>query len=521
MKQLGEELDNAVAWEPIEKTRELLEAGVSANELNEEGRTPLMAAASRGRLDVMDLLLDHGADPNGRALGPKRGRKPLEYWEARALKESVDPDLGQTALIRMVGRYLNTEQVMKKLLEAGADPDLTDVYRKTPLMHATWRGRPDVVRLLLAAGANPNLRDVFDYSALMHARRAVYHEGEDGLEIVRLLREAGADEAGWADVELEWAAGSGDLDRVKAEVERGADVNFLNDSGETPLLRATVDRGVEPERALRMITFLLGHGADPNRCRQGGSSPLFSAVRHGDLEVVHLLLLHGADPSAQEDGLTALDEAKAYGHLEIVDLLTKSGARGRSLKKERGLPARDGELAAVLVREEIEKVSAALAERGELLRGIQGQEVTCGKGSLLIYQLVGHPWTVIETASNDFLGSELAVDLSRSLGSPAIWIGVSDASSAVGYDLFDAGERTEWFYDGPARKDGLERDFGSREKKRKPSKSADPQEVVHKFLVAQDAFYMGPQGGVAGRAQTFFSGWSDQELVRADVVHPE
>ena len=78
----------------------------------------------------------------------------------------------------------------------------------------------------------------------------------------------------------------------------------------------------------------------------------------------------------------------------------------------------------------------------------------------------------------------------------------------------------EWFYDGPGRKgkEDWERDFGSREKKRKPSKNADPQEILHRFLRSQDAFYMGPQLGVADQGQTFFSGWSDQELVRADVV---
>ena len=57
------------------------------------------------------------------------------------------------------------------LLHAGADPNVKDVWQRTPLHFAAMRNRhPKVISLLLDAGGNPNSRDIDGKTALDYAR---------------------------------------------------------------------------------------------------------------------------------------------------------------------------------------------------------------------------------------------------------------------------------------------------------------------------------------------------------------
>ena len=58
---------------------------------------------------------------------------------------------------------------------------------QTALMHASFQGHIDIVRLLLDAGADKSLRDVSGTTALIHASYVGH------IDIVRLLLNAGAD----------------------------------------------------------------------------------------------------------------------------------------------------------------------------------------------------------------------------------------------------------------------------------------------------------------------------------------
>ncbi len=86
------------------------------------GRTPLHTAAYEGRFDVVKLLLEHGADPNTQ---DKDGRTPL-HWAA--LRGLVD--------------------VVRLLLVHGADPTVEDEDGKTPLDLARVKGFHEVVSVI-------------------------------------------------------------------------------------------------------------------------------------------------------------------------------------------------------------------------------------------------------------------------------------------------------------------------------------------------------------------------------------
>ena len=90
---------------------------------------------------------------------------------------------------------------------------------------------------------------------------------------------------------------------------------------------------------LEVVKILLFHGADPNEeCL--GLSVLEKASWEGHIEIVKLLLENGADPNWNKRGRSVLEKASWEGHIEIVKLLLENGAdpnwnkRGRSVLDE-------------------------------------------------------------------------------------------------------------------------------------------------------------------------------------------
>jgi uncharacterized protein len=184
-----------------------------------------------------------------------------------------------------------------------ADPRLAASRSSTGVSAVLWaryRNRPAVVDAVLTG--NPEL-DVFDASALGRLDRL----GE--------LVDADPDRANaWsADgfTPLGLAAFFGHPDAVRFLIGRGADVHAVarNPMRVQPLHAATAARDVESVR------LLLEAGADPDAQQQEGWTALMAARRHGDQEIVDLLLAHGAhDPPGEgapegppEDGPPAGD----------------------------------------------------------------------------------------------------------------------------------------------------------------------------------------------------------------------
>jgi ankyrin repeat protein len=124
---------------------------------------------------------------------------------------------------------------------------------------------------------------------------------------------------GDGDTALHRAAARGQVEAVKLLLERGANVNAVDDEGTTPLLGATYRGHTE------VAGVLLERGAavDAQEMRYRLSS-LNHAVGRNDKALVELLLRHGADPMLKAaDGRTALDRAEANGAREIVALLKR------------------------------------------------------------------------------------------------------------------------------------------------------------------------------------------------------
>ena len=127
------------------------------------------------------------------------------------------------------------------------------------------------------------------------------------------------------------AAMRGDIDVVRALLQKGADVNAAHGDGMTPLHWAA-------ERSdARMAEMLIYAGANVAAVtRIGQYTPLHVAGRNGSAPVVEMLIEAGADVSARttNSGVTALHLAAASGNPDVITPLIDHGSDVNALESE-------------------------------------------------------------------------------------------------------------------------------------------------------------------------------------------
>ena len=150
----------------IDVVQLLLDRGADPNKENEEGGTQLHGAASGGHTDVVLLLLDRGADS---IKSNKFGATPLQIAAMRGHKDVIQCflDRGVDVNITMFGggtplqwaAIFGQTDVAEFLLDRGADPNIASDNGRTPLNHAATIGNKHLVQLLLDRGADANMAD--------------------------------------------------------------------------------------------------------------------------------------------------------------------------------------------------------------------------------------------------------------------------------------------------------------------------------------------------------------------------
>ncbi|MBB2486364.1 ankyrin repeat domain-containing protein [Mitsuaria sp. WAJ17] len=179
------------------------------------------------------------------------------------------------------------------------------------LMLAASRDQPSFVMNLLLAGVDPNQADALGNTPL---HKAIMEESE---RVVKLLIEHphadvnALNQAGETPVML--AALRGRLRWVQALVQRGA---LINEAGFTALHYACSgpDNGV--------TAWLVSQGAELDARSPNGSTPLMMAAGYGSPDSADILLQAGADASLRNDkGLSAIDFARQAGRPELVKRL--------------------------------------------------------------------------------------------------------------------------------------------------------------------------------------------------------
>jgi ankyrin repeat protein len=368
----------------IEVARLLIEHGADVDQVDPTtNATPLILAASTNQSDMVELLLESGADinfqssdgttalhaaafnPFGGRSSPEAARVLIEHGAALNITDAQGrtpldialPDVAE--ILREAGAKAGSQQstqngqvisaigegdvaALEAELKAGADPNAESSPGRPALFLAAGRGNAEAARLLLDAGADVHAQTV-DGSILVRAA----HEGHR--EIVEMLLDAGADinatGRSWTpdDSALYAAADRGHTDVATLLVGRGADVNQLNSLGETALMAAA--SRAYPE----IVTLLLENGAQTDiqttQSTRGygdpewpaGATALHMAAYGGygtpenSLETVRLLIDYGAALNIEDaEGRTPLDVAEP----QIAEILREAGLEGGSGQSE-------------------------------------------------------------------------------------------------------------------------------------------------------------------------------------------
>jgi len=160
--------------------RALFAADPAARDLrNEEGLSPLLYAAYRGRGPVFDAILEAGepTDPWDRLIGG--------YADGLPAPEAWTPD-GFTPL--HLAAFVDSVPAATALLDDGADPDVlatASFARVTPLGTCAFSGALGVARVLLEHGADPHIGEAGEYTVEAEAI------ARGNQELARLIEAAG------------------------------------------------------------------------------------------------------------------------------------------------------------------------------------------------------------------------------------------------------------------------------------------------------------------------------------------
>ncbi|MDQ7817810.1 MAG: ankyrin repeat domain-containing protein [Melioribacteraceae bacterium] len=292
---------NAILKGDLKKVESMLNNGVNANSTYNRETALIHCAKVNSSwstsLSILKLLLKHGADMNAMAI------------------------VGGTALT--ISITSGNIGFVKALIENGVDVNYRHQYHTPAIFYAVSSiHRNEILKILLENGANANDRNSDSMTPLMLTAMT------NNLEGCKILLAHGADvntqreKKLGGEAPLFYAVQSGYFDIVKLLCENGANVKIKKTDGTSPI-HSTV-HNMTPE----IIKYLKEKGADINAKDNDGNTALIRAAFYNKMEHVRMLIELGANINVKSKyGATALGDAKKNNNEEMINLLKKSGAK--------------------------------------------------------------------------------------------------------------------------------------------------------------------------------------------------
>ncbi len=307
----------------------LIEQGADVNQAQGDGMTALHWASEHGDAELVEMLLEAGADVRARTrLGAYEplhlaSRKGAAHTVGLLLEAGSDPnaptETGAVTPLHFAAASGNMESVAS-LLDHGAEVNVHETtWDQTPLIFAAARDNAAIIDLLIQHGADMNaatrVEDIPTREAVDQAGRQARNEmlrkfrEEDGagddwrpspaqvqaaIKAAHGVQRAMADEEGLEGEEeageeeilgyaglvgakggltaLHHAVREGNAEAAKTLIASGADINRPAGDGTSPILLATLNGHFD------LATELLEHGADPTLASEAGATPLYAAI---------------------------------------------------------------------------------------------------------------------------------------------------------------------------------------------------------------------------------------------------
>ena len=250
----------------VEKVEAYLAQHPDVDPSHELVRTAFVSASLKGKIKVVQTLINYGADVNATS------------------------NRGQLAL--QVAVLYQKNNAVKFLLANGADPNKKDEVGLSPLYAAANNNNLEAVELLLACGARCDERGKDGISVLQRAC------GSGATEIAELFLRMGLspnETDNFQDGPLSFAARNGHFELVAILLANGANPNTMDHRNRTPLHAAARSRDC------KVVDILIRYGADVNALDDSHDTALHCAGFYYNkteqfVDVCELLLRHGADP---------------------------------------------------------------------------------------------------------------------------------------------------------------------------------------------------------------------------------
>ena len=325
------------------------------------GVTAFNLAAQSGKLDVMQCLLENGADythletDGSTALvrAAEHGHSDVVRFlmlmktDMRSSDDSIDIEKQLNKTEQPFRAKLGQLDLINRIIENVTSKKTRKQFEGTALLAAAQRGYWDVVSILREAGVDPYRKDEYGYRALV---RLVF---DQNLEKVKDLVETGMVQelkvTEDISMSLVKAAENGHF-QVIDDLIRSSDSAIQSAASNSRALAAAARYGqyrvvqrlldIVPTQYrykalirageyghLDIVNLLLSRGTRPIRDGPHGDTAIVRAARYGHTDVVERLLSAGADPNQYGwFGYTALVRAAYNGHLATVNLLLAVGA---------------------------------------------------------------------------------------------------------------------------------------------------------------------------------------------------